>query len=80
LRLLLLLLTFLFMVIVGLPGAMTVAGLTTAFQFATSDTHRGRVFGLANVVEGAAMLPALAAGLLATSLGIVPVIAVQGAG
>jgi Na+/melibiose symporter-like transporter len=72
---------FVFMVIVGLPGAMTVAGLITVFQRATSDTHRGRVFGLANAVEGAAMLgAALAAGVLATSLGIVPVIAVQGAG
>jgi hypothetical protein len=51
------------------------------FQTATGDDHRGRVFGLANALQGAAMLAgALASGALGERLGIVPVIAVQGAG
>lgn len=72
---------FAIMIIVGLPGALTVAGLFTVFQTATDDTHRGRVFGLATAVQGAAMLAgALASGALGNHLGIIPVIAVQGAG
>jgi len=69
------------MVVVGLPGAFMSAGLVTLFQSATTDRQRGRVFGAANAVEAAAMLAgALGAGTLAGRLGIVPVIAVQGAG
>ncbi len=69
------------MIVVGLPGALTLAGLVTVFQTATGDDHRGRVFGLANALQGAAMLAgALASGALGGRLGIVPVIAVQGAG
>jgi len=69
------------MIVVGLPGALTLAGLVTVFQTATGDDHRGRVFGLANALQGAAMLAgALASGALGERLGIVPVIAVQGAG
>jgi Na+/melibiose symporter-like transporter len=72
---------FVLMVVVGLPGALMLAGLLTIFQTATGDAHRGRVFGLANALEGAAMLAgALAAGALGNRLGIVPVIAVQGVG
>jgi predicted MFS family arabinose efflux permease len=69
------------MVVVGLPGALTMAGLLTVFQRATGDAHRGRIFGLATAIEGAAMLAgALGAGALGNRLGIVPVIAVQGVG
>jgi Na+/melibiose symporter-like transporter len=72
---------FVLMVVVGLPGALQVAGLVTLFQLATSDGHRGRVFGAISTVEGAAMLGgALVAGTLGGRLGIVPVLAVQGAG
>jgi Na+/melibiose symporter-like transporter len=72
---------FVLMAVVGLPGALQIAGLMTLFQLATSDRHRGRIIGAASAVEGAAMLGgALAAGTLGGRLGIVPVLAVQGAG
>jgi Na+/melibiose symporter-like transporter len=72
---------FAIMIAVGLPAALTVAGLFTLLQTAAGDAHRGRVFGLAAALQGAAMLGgALAAGALGDRLGIVPVIAVQGAG
>jgi len=72
---------FVYMVVVGLPGALAMAGLVTLFQSATSDRHRGRVFGAANALEAAAMLAgALAAGGLGSRLGIIPVIATQGVG
>jgi Na+/melibiose symporter-like transporter len=69
------------MIVIGLPSALTIAGLFTVVQAATLDAHRGRIFGLASVVEGGAMLTgALAAGTLAGNLGIIPVIAAQGVG
>jgi hypothetical protein len=69
------------MALVGLPGALVVAGLMTIFQTATDDGHRGRVFGAAVALDGVAMLAGTAvAGTLGERLGIVPVIAVQGAG
>lgn len=69
------------MAVVGLPGALTVAGLMTVFQTATGDDHRGRVFAAMVAVGSAAMLVATAAaGTLAERLGVVAVIAVQGAG
>ncbi|MEU4238977.1 MFS transporter [Actinoplanes sp. NPDC026619] len=72
---------FVIMVLVGLPGALTVAGVATVFQTATADSHRGRVFGAITALHAAAMLVGLAlAGTLAGRVGIVPVIAVQGAG
>ena len=71
----------LIMVLVGVPGALTMAGLVTIFQSATDDRHRGRVFGAVTALEAAAMLVGVAvAGLLADRLGIVPVIAVQAVG
>ncbi|MDI6102457.1 MFS transporter [Actinoplanes sp. NEAU-A12] len=69
------------MAVVGLPGALTMAGLMTIFQTATDDSHRGRVFGALVTLDSAAMLAATAAaGTLGQRLGIVPVIAVQGVG
>ncbi|MFC7547566.1 MFS transporter [Plantactinospora sp. GCM10030261] len=69
------------MVLVGLPGALTVAGLMTIFQTATGDAHRGRVFGAAMALRSAAMLAGTTlAGTLGERIGIVPVIAVQGVG
>ncbi len=69
------------MVIVGIPGALTLAGLITIFQRSTEDAYRGRVFGALSAVEGIAMLGGtLAAGYLSRPLGIIPVLAVQGAG
>jgi MFS family permease len=69
------------MVFIGLPGALIVAGLMTLFQTATADAHRGRVFGAAVALDGLAMLVGtFAAGTLGERIGILPVIAVQGAG
>lgn len=69
------------MVLIGLPGALSVAGLMTVFQTATDDEHRGRVFGAAVALEGVAMLAGtMVAGTLGERVGIVPVIAAQGVG
>ena len=69
------------MVVVGLPGALTLAGFMTLFQRSTVDSHRGRVFGSLGAAEGVAVIVGtVGAGLLAQYVGIIPVLAVQGAG
>ena len=69
------------MVVVGLPGALTMAGLMTLFQRSTTDSHRGRVFGALSALEGVTVLAGtLGAGFLSRYAGIVPVLAIQGAG
>ena len=69
------------MIIVGLPGALTVAGLITLFQRSSEDSYRGRVFGAVSALEGITVLAGtLGAGYLSRFVGIVPVLAVQGAG
>jgi Na+/melibiose symporter-like transporter len=68
------------MIAVGLPGALTLAGFMTLFQRTTVDSHRGRVFGSISVAEGVAvMVGTVGAGLLGQLVGIIPVLAVQGA-
>jgi Na+/melibiose symporter-like transporter len=68
------------MVVVGVPGALIMAGGFTLLQRATSDSHRGRVFGALGAVEGAATVAGtVAAGFLGQSAGIIPVLAAQGA-
>jgi hypothetical protein len=69
------------MIVVGLPGAVTVAGLRTLFQRHTIDAERGRVFALASLATSVTVvIGSLAAGLLGGSVGIMPVLAVQGLG
>jgi Na+/melibiose symporter-like transporter len=69
------------MVIVGVPGALTIAGAMTLFQRSTDDARRGRVFGALGAVEGVAILAGtLCAGFLGQAVGIIPVLAVQGGG
>jgi MFS family permease len=69
------------MVVVGLPGAAVTASFTTLMQLATTDAYRGRVFGtVLGLQSGGVLLGALLAGWLAEALGVVPVIAWQGAG
>ena len=69
------------MIAAGLPGALVLAGLLTLFQQNTQDAYRGRVFGALGAVEGVTVLAGtLGAGYLSRPLGIVPVLAVQGAG
>jgi Na+/melibiose symporter-like transporter len=69
------------MVVVGVPGALTLAGALTLFQRNTEDSYRGRVFGALNAVEGVAILAGtIVAGVLAQVVGIIPVLACQGGG
>jgi Na+/melibiose symporter-like transporter len=69
------------MVIVGVPGALTLAGLITLFQRNCSDAYRGRVFGAIGTVEAVAVLAGiLGGGYLSRLAGIVGVLAIQGAG
>jgi len=69
------------MILVGVPGALSFAGLMTLFQSGSEDAFRGRMFGAIGTAEGIATLAGtLGAGFLSRQLGIVPVIAVQGAG
>jgi Na+/melibiose symporter-like transporter len=72
---------FVLIMLVGPFGALMTAGLMTMLQTATVETMRGRVFGVLVAVQGVATLAGtLAAGVLGNPLGIVPVIALQGAG
>ncbi|MGO1974245.1 MAG: MFS transporter [Propionibacteriaceae bacterium] len=69
------------MVVVGLPGAMVMAGVTTLLQRNTPAGHRGRVFGAVGALEGLSiMVGAAAAGALGDGVGLVPVLIVQAAG
>jgi predicted MFS family arabinose efflux permease len=69
------------MIIVGVPGALALAGLITLFQRNTEDAYRGRVFGAISTAEGVTILAGtLAAGYLSRVAGIIPVLAIQGAG
>ena len=69
------------MIIVGLPGALTLAGLITLFQSSSEDSYRGRVFGALSALEGISVLAGtLGAGYLSRVVGIVPVLAIQGGG
>jgi Na+/melibiose symporter-like transporter len=69
------------MVLIGLPGACAVAGFMTMLQTMTDDSYRGRVFGALTAVEAVALLFGIGlASWLGEAVGIVPVIAVQGAG
>jgi Na+/melibiose symporter-like transporter len=70
-----------FMIVVGLPGALTLAGTMTLMQRNTVGSHRGRVFGALGAVEGIAIVAGtIAAGFLGHSVGIIPILAVQGGG
>jgi Na+/melibiose symporter-like transporter len=69
------------MILAGLPGAVMLAAVMTLFQRATADSHRGRIYGALTAVEGIALVTGtLAAGFLGQTLGIVPVLVVQGSG
>ena len=69
------------MIVVGLPGALTLAGLITLFQRSSEDAYRGRVFGAVSALEGVTVLAGtLGAGYLSRLAGIIPVLAVQGGG
>jgi predicted MFS family arabinose efflux permease len=69
------------MVLVGVPGALAVAGLMTLLQRHTVDAQRGRVFGLVFMVRSiAVVIGTTCAGFLGEAVGIMPVLAFQGVG
>jgi MFS family permease len=69
------------MVVVGVPGALAIAGYTTLLQRNTTDAYRGRLFGALGVVEGVAVVGGtVSAGFLGESVGIIPILAFQGVG
>jgi len=69
------------MIVVGLPGALTLAGLITLFQRNSEDAYRGRVFGAVSALEGITVLAGtLGSGYLSRLAGIIPVLAAQGGG
>ncbi len=69
------------MLAVGLPSALSIAGLMTLFQLYTDDAYRGRVFGALTALSGCGMLiGAVGSGALAAWIGILPVICLQGPG
>jgi Na+/melibiose symporter-like transporter len=69
------------MILTGVPSALNLAGLVTLFQQNTEDAYRGRIFGAISAAEGITILAGtLCAGVLGHSLGIIAVLAVQGAG
>jgi MFS family permease len=69
------------MVLVGFPGAVTMAGYTTLFQRATDDGSRGRAFSLVALCRTVAVLVGTTtAGVLGEQVGILPVLAFQGVG
>ncbi|TCO43868.1 transmembrane secretion effector [Kribbella antiqua] len=72
---------FVCMVIVGVPGAFTIAGAMTVIQRLTDDASRGRVFGALFAAEGVAVLTGIvAAGVLGELVGVIPVLVFQGLG
>jgi Na+/melibiose symporter-like transporter len=69
------------MVLVGLPGAIAVAGTMTLFQRHTTDARRGRVFSLLGLARAVSVVIGSAlAGFLGGPSGIMPILAIQGAG
>jgi MFS family permease len=69
------------MIVVGVPGAVLMAGYNTLLQRNTADAFRGRVVGALGVVRGAAVvIGTVSAGFLGETLPIVAVISYQGVG
>jgi predicted MFS family arabinose efflux permease len=69
------------MIIVGLPGAVVVAGMMTLYQRNTTDERRGRVFSLISLAQAVSVvIGATLAGFLGGPTGIMPILALQGVG
>jgi Na+/melibiose symporter-like transporter len=72
---------FVFMIVVGLPGALTLAGMMTVFQNLTVDGTRGRIYGAVGAAESVAVLIGItSAGFLGDAVGIIPILVIQGLG
>ncbi|QNN53108.1 MFS transporter [Nocardioides mesophilus] len=69
------------MMLVGVPGAVTMAGYMTLFQRHTVDAERGRVYSLVGLARAlAVVVGTTTAGFLGETVGIVPILALQGVG
>jgi predicted MFS family arabinose efflux permease len=69
------------MILVGLPGAVAVAGVMTLYQRHTTDERRGRVFSLVSLAQAVSVVVgSTVAGFLGGATGIMPILALQGAG
>ena len=69
------------MIVVGLPGAVVVAGMMTLYQRNTTDERRGRVFSLIALAQAVSVvIGATLAGFLGGPTGIMPILALQGVG
>jgi MFS family permease len=69
------------MIVVGVPGALVMAGTITLFQRETSDERRGRVFSLMSLAQAVSVVVGSSvAGLLGGPTGIMPILALQGVG
>jgi Na+/melibiose symporter-like transporter len=69
------------MILVGLPGAVVVAGVMTLYQRNTTDDRRGRVFSLVTLAQAVSVVVGSAvAGVFGGATGIIPILALQGAG
>jgi MFS family permease len=69
------------MILVGVPAALMMAGMMTLYQRHAADAYRGRLWGAFMAVSGlGTIFGTTAAGLLAQSLGVIPVLAYQGLG
>jgi len=68
-------------VLVGVPGAVVIAGAMTLLQTEVADALRGRVFAVVGVVAAAgALLGAGLAAALTDRVGVMPMLTVQGLG
>lgn len=69
------------MVIVGVPATAIGVGLTTIQQTEVADSHRGRVVGLFGTAMAiGAFFGTTLGGLLGDSVGILPLVVIQGSG
>ena len=69
------------MIVVGLPSAVMAAGTMTLFQRNTTDERRGRVFSLVALAQAiSVVVGSTLAGFLGGPTGIIPILALQGAG
>jgi MFS family permease len=69
------------MIVVGLPGAVVVAGTMTLYQRNTTDERRGRVFSLISLAQAVSVVVgATLGGFLGGPTGIMPILALQGVG
>lgn len=71
---------FALIAVVGFPAAALNAGFFTLLQLRAPQDYRGRVFGAISAAAAAAMLVGTVVGsTLATTVGVIPLIAIQGA-